>query len=132
MTDFLKRILEAITTPQGLVVVIALVLSCGAVGHSYWVCRNLRSEREGHETYMTGTAAEQSKQIIDALHKVELATQAQTEFNREMRRELAVREAAIAEMVKRIEAIALALEWRAREFQKAALTFMRAVEAQEN
>lgn len=125
MTD----IKAALQTPVGLLVgvllVICLGIACGSLGHQYWICTTLAGERLEHRDYIERTAAAMSAAQVAALNKVDTTIGNQTELLKEMRREQASREASIVAAGNRIETIATALEWRAREFQKAALQYLR-------
>jgi hypothetical protein len=134
MRELCNKVAQGLATPLGAACIIVVIASSVGLGISVWhgfrVCTLLVSERNAHETWMQGKFVEHTKTTTDAIHTATLAIEKQTQFNETMRQELLLREQTIVETAKRIETVALALEWRAREFQKAALSFYRAQEKQ--
>ena len=122
----IKAVLQ---TPIGVLVsaliVICLAIAVGSLGHQYWLCTTLAGERRDHKSYIEGFAAKMNAAHIAALNKVDQTIEKQTAILNQMRNEQAEREGKIVSSGERIEAVAVALEWRAREFQKAALQYLR-------
>jgi hypothetical protein len=128
--DVRNKVVDGVMSPVGMLCIFAVLVSVASLGHSYWVCTRLASERQSHKEYMESTSKTQNDLIVAAINTSTLAIQAQNNFTTEMRKELTAREAALIGAVERVEKIALALEWRAREFQKAALSHYRLLEKQ--
>lgn len=127
----LRRILDGVTTDKGMVIVTLLAVTIGALGHGYWVCTTLAEERAEHRTYMNTTSEARHREMILALNASTAATNAQTQFNRELRHDLDRREGVIISATNKIEALLVSAEWQFREFRKAALAFVRAQEHQD-
>jgi hypothetical protein len=132
MRELCNKVAEGLATPLGAACIIVVIASSVGLGISVWhgfrVCTLLVNERNAHETWMQGAFEEHTKTTTDAIHTATLAIDRQTQFNETMRRELEMREEEIKATANKVETIALALEWQAREFRKAALTFIRAQE----
>lgn len=135
MREFFIRIGNAVTTKDGVIIVCCITALIGMGVHSFWVCTNLAKERLEHKLYIETTANNHTQLVIAALHEVRLATQAQTDFTKEMRRELALREQTIVNSASRLEGITMAvinkveaIDFQLREFRKAALAFYRKME----
>jgi hypothetical protein len=123
-----KKFVDGVMSPVGMLCIGCVLLCIGALFHSYWLCRNLVDERTANRTYIETTAKAQNDLLVAAINASTLAIQSQTNFNAEMRRDLDAREAALIRAAEKVEMIALALEQRARDVQKAALMAFRAAE----
>lgn len=127
-----RQALSYLTSPDRinttLAWIAAVLVVVGSCFHSYWVCTNLVAEREQHRDWLQNTYAELSKVTNDEIAAARMAIDRSTEFNKEMRRELDLRENRMALSTDKIEALAVALDWQAREFRKAALTFINSIE----